>query len=122
MYRAGTAEDRSSGARSRTQLRQFATGHLLFTRIDDSYDKALDAATETLSVRYAMDFRRPAQRYCALGTPAQVAERIREFHAAGVRHVMLDLLGPYEQRDQQIARFAAEALPLLHDLRSKDTP
>ena len=95
---------------------RFGTGHLLFTRIDDSYEQALDAATETLSVRYAMDFRRAAQRYCALGRPEQVAERIREFHAAGVRHVMLDLLGPYEQRSDQIARFAAEAMPLLRDL------
>ena len=104
---------RSEAGRSVTR---FGTGHLLFTRIDDSYDKALDAATETLSVRYAMDFRRAAQRYCALGRPEQVAERIREFHAAGVRHVALDLLGPYEQRHDQIARFAAEAMPLLRDL------
>ena len=100
-------------------LTRFGTGHLLFTRIDDSYEQALDAATETLSVRYAMDFRRAAQRYCALGRPDQVVERIREFHAAGVRHVILDLLGPYEQRDEQIARFAAEAMPLLRDLTAK---
>ena len=98
------------------RLTRFGTGHLLFTRIDDSYEQALDAATETLSVRYAMDFRRAAQRYCALGRPEQVAERIREFHAAGVRHMALDLLGPYEQRHDQIARFAAEAMPLLRDL------
>jgi probable F420-dependent oxidoreductase len=95
----------------------FGTGHLLFMRIDDTYEKALDVATETLSVRYAMDFRKAAQRYAALGTPAQVAEKIREFHAAGVRHIMLDLLGPYEERSAQIERFAAEALPLLNDLR-----
>jgi probable F420-dependent oxidoreductase len=41
----------------------FGTAHLLFTRLDDTYEKALDAATETLSVRYAMDFRKPAQRF-----------------------------------------------------------
>jgi probable F420-dependent oxidoreductase len=120
MYRAGLEKVEAAAEEAGRDIQRFATGHLLFTRIDDSYDKALDAATETLSVRYAMDFRRPAQRYCALGTPAQVAERIREFHAAGVRHVMLDLLGPYEQRDEQIARFAAEAMPLLRDLRSTD--
>jgi hypothetical protein len=45
-----------------------------------------------------------------------VAERVRAFHAAGVRHVILDLLGPYEQRPQQIERFAAEVAPLLRDL------
>ncbi|MFT6582538.1 MAG: putative F420-dependent oxidoreductase [Alphaproteobacteria bacterium] len=96
----------------------FGTGHLLFMRIDDTYEQALDAATETLSTRYAMDFRKAAQRYAALGTPAQVAEKIREFHAAGVRHIMLDFLGPYDQRNAQIERFAAEALPLLDDLRA----
>jgi probable F420-dependent oxidoreductase len=96
----------------------FGTGHLLFTRLDDAYETALDRATETLSVRYAMDFRKAAARYCALGTPEQVAERIREFHAAGVRHVVLDLLGPYEERWRQIERFATETLPLLRDLRA----
>jgi alkanesulfonate monooxygenase SsuD/methylene tetrahydromethanopterin reductase-like flavin-dependent oxidoreductase (luciferase family) len=63
-----------------------------------------------------MDFRKAAQRYCALGTPRMVAERIREFHAAGVRHVVLDMLGPYEQKAEQIAWFAREAMPLLADL------
>jgi probable F420-dependent oxidoreductase len=119
MYRVGLEKIEAAAHAAGRSLAQFATGHLLFTRIDDSYDKALDAATETLSVRYAMDFRRAAQRYCALGRPEQVAKRIREFHAAGVRHVMLDLLGPYEQRDEQIARFAAEAMPLLRDLTGK---
>jgi alkanesulfonate monooxygenase SsuD/methylene tetrahydromethanopterin reductase-like flavin-dependent oxidoreductase (luciferase family) len=94
----------------------FGTGHLLFTRIDRTYEDALDRATETLSVRYAMDFRKAARRYCALGTPLQVAETIRRFYAAGVRHVVLDLLGPYEQRPAQIAQFAAEVAPLLADL------
>jgi probable F420-dependent oxidoreductase len=117
MYRAGLEKIEAAMQQAGRGGARFATGHLLFTRIDDSHDKAFEAATETLSVRYAMDFRRAAQRYCALGRPEQVAERIRDFHAAGVRHVMLDLLGPYEQRDEQIARFAAEAMPLLRDLR-----
>ncbi len=97
---------------------QFGTGHLLFTRLDNTYEAALDRASETLSVRYAMDFRKAASRYCALGTPDQVATRIREFYDAGVRHIVLDLLGPYEERQRQIEWFAAEALPLLSDLRA----
>jgi hypothetical protein len=48
-----------------------------------------------------------------------VAERIRDFHAAGVRHVVLDLLGPYEQRNAQIEQFAAEVAPLLADLTAR---
>ena len=118
MYRAALdtigAAAREAG---RTPL-TFGTGHLLFTRLDSTYETALDRATETLSVRYAMDFRKAAARYCALGTPEMVAERIREFHAAGVRHVALDLLGPYEERQQQIEWFATGVLPLLRDLRA----
>ena len=97
--------------------RRFGTAHLLFTRLDDTYEKALDAATASLSQRYAMDFRKAAQRYCALGPPQQVVETILRFHEAGARHVILDFVGPYEQRDRQIERFASEALPLLAGLR-----
>jgi probable F420-dependent oxidoreductase len=118
MYRAALEKIDAAAREAGRNVPRFGTGHLLFTRIDDSYEKALYSATETLSVRYAMDFRKAAQRYCALGRPDQVAERIREFHAAGVRHVILDLLGPYEQRKNQIARFAAEAMPLLADLQA----
>ncbi|MFZ5781240.1 MAG: LLM class flavin-dependent oxidoreductase [Pseudomonadota bacterium] len=97
--------------------RGFGTSHLLFTRIDDSYEKALDAATASLSQRYAMDFRKAAERYCALGTPQQVAETVLRFHEAGARHIVLDFVGPYEERDRQIERFAAEAMPRLASLR-----
>ncbi len=99
--------------------RGFGTAHLLFTRIDDTYEKALDAATISLSTRYAMDFRKAAQRYCALGPPERVVESIRRFHEAGARHVILDFVGPYEERDRQIERFASEALPLLAQLRRR---
>ena len=54
---------------------------------------------------------------CALGPPQRVVETIERFHEAGVRHVVLDFVGPYEQRDRQIERFATEALPLLAGLR-----
>ena len=117
MYRSSLRIIDEAAERADRGTIPFGTGHLLFTRLDHSYEEALDRAAETLSVRYAMDFRKAAQRYCALGTPQMVAERIREFHAAGVRHVVLDLLGPYEQKAAQIAWFAQEAMPLLKDLR-----
>lgn len=116
MYRTGLATITDAAQAAGRTLGRFGTGHLLFTRIDTTYEAALDRATETLSVRYAMDFRKAAARYCALGTPSQVAETIRAFHAAGVRHIALDLLGPYEQRNQQIEAFASQVMPLLRDL------
>ncbi len=117
MYRSALATIDEAAEQAGRGTLAFGTGHLLFTRLDHTYEEALDRATETLSVRYAMDFRKAAQRYCALGTPQMVAERIREFHAAGVRHVVLDMLGPYEQKADQIEWFAREAMPLLKDLR-----
>ena len=118
MYRSALETIGTAALKSGRVPLVFGTGHLLFTRLDTTYDAALDRATETLSVRYAMDFRKAAARYCALGTPEQVAERIREFYAAGVRHVALDLLGPYEERHRQIEWFASAVLPLLRDLRA----
>lgn len=118
MYRDSLRTIAAAADEAGRKPRVFGTGHLLFTRLDTTYEEALNRATETLSVRYAMDFRKAAARYCALGTPVQVSERIKEFHAAGVRHVVLDLLGPYEERRRQIAWFAQEAMPLLRDLRA----
>jgi alkanesulfonate monooxygenase SsuD/methylene tetrahydromethanopterin reductase-like flavin-dependent oxidoreductase (luciferase family) len=64
-----------------------------------------------------MDFRRAAERYAALGRPEQIAERVRAFHAAGARHIVLDLVGPYEERPAQIEAFARQVMPFLADLR-----
>ena len=90
---------------------RFDTAHLLFTRIDDDRDRALDDATEILSRRYAMDFRRAAERYCALGPPEEIAESINAFLRAGVRHVILDPLGTVEDERVQLERFASEVRP-----------
>ena len=94
-------------------LGSFGTGHLLFTRIDNDHERALDIASDHLSRRYAMDFRRAAKRYAALGRPEDVAERIAEFWSAGLRHVVLDLVGPLDERNEQLERFSAEVKPLL---------
>jgi len=98
------------------QMTKFGTGHLLFARVDNNYETALDIATESLSKRYAMDFRRAAERYAGLGTPEQVAERIMDFYNAGVRHISVDLVGPYERRMEQIERFAGQVTPILRNL------
>jgi probable F420-dependent oxidoreductase len=117
MYKSGLDKIATSAKLAGRAGLKFGTGHLLFTRLDDTYAKALDAATVALSHRYAMDFRKAAERYAALGSPQQIADRMRTFHAAGVRHITLDLVGPYEERNRQIERIAREVFPLLKDLR-----
>ena len=95
----------------------FGTGHLIFTRVDDSYELALEEATNSLSKRYNMDFRKAAERYAALGSANDVAKKIKDFYDVGVRHIIVDLVGPYERRVEQVERFGSEVLPLLENLR-----
>ena len=111
----GQALDTIAGAAEEAgrEPEDFGTAHLLFCCIDDSYEKALDRATDLLSRRYAMDFRRAAQRYAALGTPEDVAETIAAFRRAGVRHFNLDFLGDQPMRIEALHRFAEEVRPLL---------
>lgn len=100
-------------AAAKREIDRFDTAHLLFFRIDNSFETAWDVATAHLSERYASDFRGPAKKYCALGRPEDVAARVAEFHAAGVRHLILDAVSPPGERHAQIERFATEVLPLL---------
>ena len=116
-YRAALQKISEAAGVAGRKLDRFGTGHLLFVRLDDTYDAALDSAATSLSQRYAMDFRRAAERYAALGNAEQVAARIRDFWDAGARHLVIDLVGPYEERPRQIEEFARKVLPLLADLR-----
>ena len=66
MYAQGLVKIAATAAKAGRRFeRGFGTGHLLFARIDETFEKALDVASVTLSRRYAMDFRKPAERYCA---------------------------------------------------------
>ena len=122
MFAEAMAKIRSTAEAARRDLRGFSTAHLLFVRVDDSYESAFAAANQTLSVRYGTDFSKPTRRYAALGPPRQVADQIRTFYEAGARHLILDFLGPYEERDRQITHFATEVIPLLKDLTGRLPP
>mgnify|MGYP001161017286 CR=1 FL=1 len=116
QYGAGLEIIARAGDSEKRDLSQFNTGHLLFVRLEKSYDKALAYATEKLSARYAMDFSKPAKRYCALGTANQVADMIRSFHEVGVRHLVVDFVAERNDQIEQINYFGDEVMPLLSDL------
>ena len=92
---------------------RFDSAHLLFTRIDDRRDRALDDAAKLLSRRYAMDFRPAAERYCALGHPEEITASIDKFLCAGVRHIILDTLGTAQESRAQLERFSRDVRPQL---------
>ncbi len=116
-YRRSLETIAAAAADAGREMERFGTSHLLFVRLDRDRASALDFAAKFLSVRYAMDFRRPAERYCALGEPADVADAIRAFHAAGMRHLVIHLLAPEREKARHLRRFADEVMPLLADLR-----
>ncbi len=108
MEKVAVAHDASG-----RNLAEYGTGHLLFARVDDDYETAFKAANDHLSERYAMDFTKATKKYAAIGNPAEVAAAIGKFVDAGVRHFVLDFVGPVEDRPQQIQRFAEDVRPLL---------
>jgi probable F420-dependent oxidoreductase len=112
-YSRGLETIARAAAAARRRPERFGTGHLLFTRVDSAFEPALEAASEHLSLRYAMDFRKATRRYAALGRPEDVAERIDAFRRAGVRHLVVDTVSPPGERDEQLERFAREVRPLL---------
>ncbi len=113
QYREGLELIAKTASAVDRELTRFGSGHLLFVCIDDSYESALDAASEHLSQRYAMDFRGPARKYAALGRPEDVAESIESYREAGLRHLIVDPVCRLDAREEQLERFARDVRPLL---------
>ena len=99
--------------RARRKITNFGTCVHLFCTLGATYEAALDVSAEHLSKRYAMDFREPAKRYAALGTPADVAARVGEFIKAGVRDIGIDAICHPRDRSAQLDQFAREVIPLV---------
>ena len=118
MFVSGLKTIHAAGEAAGRDLDGFGLAVSLFCRMDGTRESALEIAAEELTRRYKMDFRRATDRYVALGRAEDVAERIEAFHRLGVRHVVLDMVSPEAEIDEQIARFAEEARPLLAGLGS----
>jgi probable F420-dependent oxidoreductase len=71
----------------------FGTAALLFTALDDDYERALDRAAKILGRVYNVPFRDAAARYCLLGRPEDCLEQLQRFVDAGCRHVLFSPLG-----------------------------
>ena len=85
----------------------------LWTCADRDAAWARETGIATVSATYAQDFTPLADRYLALGGPEQVAERIREFAAAGAERVLLQPAAPPAERRRVVDTLATEVLPHL---------
>jgi alkanesulfonate monooxygenase SsuD/methylene tetrahydromethanopterin reductase-like flavin-dependent oxidoreductase (luciferase family) len=84
-----------------------------WTCVDADGDWARRTGTDAVSRAYAQDFAPLADRYLVLGTPAQAAERLREFAEAGADQVLLQPACPLSDRSRVIETLASDLLPAL---------
>lgn len=92
--------------------RPFQTAALLFTVLDDSYEKAHKRAADMLGQIYNTDFTEASKRYCLLGKPEDCLDQMRQFARAGCRHFVMSALS---DPDEIIERASTE---MITELRS----
>lgn len=113
-YRANLESIARHAEAAGRRLEGFGTAAFLFTRIDADYDRALEQAGSMLSAIYNTPFRDAARRYTLLGRPEDVLERMRDFAAAGARHLILSpLMDPAELAEVAGERILPEVPGLL---------
>jgi probable F420-dependent oxidoreductase len=93
----------------------FEAAHVLFTVLDDDWERARAQAARQLGRQYNQPFDDLARKYCLLGPPAACLEKLAEFVAAGVRTFVIYFTVPPERVLEQLERFAAEVLARVPD-------
>jgi probable F420-dependent oxidoreductase len=112
-YAQSVDKIRAAARAAGRSLGEFAFAHLGFITVGRDWESAKAVWAQHLSKRYAQDFEPLARKYGIIGTPAQCAEQIARFEAAGCTDLIVNAIGdPRDERDQ-IERIAADVLPLL---------
>jgi probable F420-dependent oxidoreductase len=93
----------------------FEAAHVLFTVLDDDWERARAQAARHLGRQYNQPFDDLARKYCLLGPPAACLEQLARFTAAGVRTFVIYFTVPPEGFLEQLERFGAEVLPHVPD-------
>ena len=91
----------------------FEAAHVLFTVLDDDWDRARAQAARQLGRQYKQPFDDLARKYCLLGPPAACLEQLDRFVAAGARTFVIYFTVPPERFLDQLERFGTEVLPHL---------
>ena len=90
------------------------TGALyVWLHVDEDGDRARRVGTEVVSEAYRQDFTPLADRYLALGTAQDVAERLARFAEAGATRVLVQPACPPKDRARMLELLAESVLPLV---------
>jgi len=89
----------------------FEAAHVLFTVLDDDWERARAQAARHLGRQYNQPFDDLARKYCLLGPPEACLEQLARFTTAGVRTFVIYFTVPTERLLTQLERFGSEVLP-----------
>ncbi|MBI3091731.1 MAG: LLM class flavin-dependent oxidoreductase [Candidatus Tectomicrobia bacterium] len=96
-------------------LDQFTVAHQVWLFVDGDEERAFRIANENLSHRFAQPFAARTRKLSVLGPPEACREKLAAYHAAGVRHFIIDPVCPEALADEQLERFAEELAPRLRE-------
>ena len=88
-------------------------GLFIFFAVHEDRERAIEMATQRLSLQYNQDFSKLVGRYAVAGNPDDCIARLREYVAAGARTVILNSACPSEYVEHNEALLARQVLPAL---------
>jgi probable F420-dependent oxidoreductase len=88
-------------------------GLFIFFAVHEDRARALEMATERLSIQYNQDFSKLVGRYALAGSPDDCAARLREYIDAGAQTVILNSACPSGYVEDNEALLAGEVLAAL---------
>jgi alkanesulfonate monooxygenase SsuD/methylene tetrahydromethanopterin reductase-like flavin-dependent oxidoreductase (luciferase family) len=110
-YAQGVARIREEAGKAGRRLDGFVFAHLAFITVGRDHEKARETWVRLLSKRYAQDFGPLAGKYGIIGTPAQCAEQLERFIAAGCRYFVMNPICDNEDTESQFDMIAADITP-----------
>lgn len=113
-FARGLAEVRRHARGERRDPDAIEPAVVLPALVDDDGERAREEARRHLSARYAQEFEpHVIERYALAGNPEECAERVREYAAAGARHVLFNPAVGVDRLVEQCERLYVEvAAPL----------
>lgn len=112
-YRRSVAKIHEVAEQKDKDLSSFGWALYQHIAVEDSYEKALKVAAQSLQASYGQDFETLASRYAVIGTVEQCVERIHEYYEAGARHFVFAPRGTGGSPQQRMEVIAAEIMPQL---------
>ena len=91
----------------------------LWACADEDSDWARRTGTAFVSATYAQDFGPLAERYLALGSPEEVADRFRQFAAAGASTILIQVAADAAERRRVVDTLAHAVLPRVRDTTTR---